>query len=84
MVTCYQQGGGPMIQSVLYSIEVIQDEARQLVERGVLSRQQPIYILCGYIQAREWTLFEVELERNDFLLRDPIIDLIGPERWQND
>lgn len=73
-----------MIQSVLYSLEVIQDEARQLVERGVLSRQQPIYILCGYIQAREWTLFEAELERNDFLLRDSIIDLIGPERWQND
>lgn len=73
-----------MLQSIEYSLEVIQDEARQLVERGTLSRQQPIYALCCYLQVREWTLFEAELERNDFLLRDQIVDLIGPELWQND
>jgi hypothetical protein len=73
-----------MIQSVQYSIDVIQDEARRLVQKGSVGRHQPIYSLCQHIPAREWALVEVELERCDFLLRDPIIDLMGPEAWDND
>jgi uncharacterized protein YqgQ len=73
-----------MIQSVQYSIDVIQDEVRRLVHKGVISRQQPIYTLCQHIPAREWTMVESELERCDLLLRDRIGDLMGCERWDND
>jgi uncharacterized protein YqgQ len=73
-----------MIQSVQYSIEVIQEEARELVRRGALSRQQPVYTLCQYIPAREWGCIESELERCDILLRDRIGDLLGREEWDND
>ena len=69
---------------VYYSLDVIQDEARQLVQKGLLSRQQPIYTLCQYIPAREWGGIETELEKRDFLLRDRIGDLIGREKWDND
>lgn len=73
-----------MLQSVRYSLNVIQDEARQLVQKGLVSRQQPIYILCQYIPAREWACIECELERCNFLLRDRIGDLMGYEEWTND
>lgn len=74
----------PSTPSIRYSIDVIQEEARQLVEKGVVSRQQPIYVLCQYIPAREWVCIECELEQCDFLLRDRIGDLIGSEEWEND
>lgn len=73
-----------MIQSIVYSLEVIRSEARQLVQKGVVSRHQPIYTLCRHIPAREWTWIEQELENNNFLLRDRIIDLMGREDWDND
>ena len=73
-----------MLQSLQYSINVIQDEARQLVHQGVVSRQQPIYTLCQHIPAREWTWVECELENCGFLLRDRIGDLMGREEWEND
>ncbi|MEG3986916.1 DUF4327 family protein [Microcoleus sp. Pol7_A1] len=76
-----------MIQSTIkiqYSLDVIQDEARHLVNEGVLSRQQPIYTLCQFIPPREWACVECELEKCDFLLRDRIADLIGSENWDND
>ena len=79
-----------MVQTVQYSvqsfmsIEVIKEEARQLVEKGAISRQQPIYTLCCHISPREWPCVECELERNDYLLRDPIIDLLGKEEWKED
>ncbi len=73
-----------MLQSVQYSIDLIQDEARQLVQQGVISRQQPIYVLCKYIPAREWAVVESELEKNAFLLRDRVGDLIRSEVWDND
>jgi hypothetical protein len=73
-----------MLQSIPYSLDIIQDEARQLVQKGLVSRQQPIYILCQYIPAREWACIENELERCDFLLRDRIADLLGHEEWDND
>ncbi len=69
---------------VLYSLDVIRDEACQLVEKGLLARQQPIYTLCQCIPASEWPELERELELNEFLLRDPIIDLLGKEEWEDD
>lgn len=73
-----------MVQSLQYSIELVKDEARQLVAKGVVSRQQPIYTLCQFVPVREWPLIEAELERCDFMLRDRIGDLIGRECWDND
>ncbi|MBW4654180.1 MAG: DUF4327 family protein [Kaiparowitsia implicata GSE-PSE-MK54-09C] len=73
-----------MLQSVQFSMNVLQDEARQLVQKGVVSRNQPIYVLCKYIPAREWACVECELEQFDFLLRDRIGDLLGREEWDND
>ncbi|WP_421654996.1 DUF4327 family protein [Leptothermofonsia sp. ETS-13] len=73
-----------MLQSAQYSLNMIQDEARELVRKGVVSRQQPIYILCQFIPPREWACIECELERCNFLLRDRIGDLMGREEWEND
>ena len=67
-----------------YTIDMIRDEARQLVEKGCVSRHQPIYILCQYIPAREWVCVECELEECDYLLRDEIGDLIPQETWDSD
>lgn len=73
-----------MNTAVKYDIEVIKDEARQLVSKGLVKRQQPIYTLCKYIPDRDWPFFELELEKNEFLLRDRIIDLLSHERWEED
>ncbi|PZV18359.1 MAG: DUF4327 domain-containing protein [Leptolyngbya sp.] len=73
-----------MLQSLHYSIDIIRDEARQLIQKGVVSRQQPIYTLCRHIPAREWALVEGELEASGFLLRDRVGDLMGREDWEND
>lgn len=70
--------------TIQYSIDVIREEARNLVKKGVVGRQQPIYSLCQYIPAREWALVESELEKSNFLLRDRIGDLMGREDWEND
>lgn len=73
-----------MLQSLHYSIDLIRDEARQLVQRGTVGRHQPIYTLCRHIPAREWALVEAELEASGFLLRDRVADLMGREDWEND
>lgn len=70
--------------TVDYSINLLQDEVRHLVDKGVISRQQSIYTLCRYIPAREWARVEKELARHEYLLRDRIIDLIGSQEWEND
>ena len=67
-----------------YSLEMLQDEVRHLVENGTLSRHQHIYSLCQYIPAREWVCLENELEKGDYLLRDRIADLLGSEKWDSD
>lgn len=67
-----------------YTIEMIRNEAQQLVESGMVSRQQPIFTLCGYLAAREWPLIEAELEQYDYLLRDCIGDLLTCEVWSDD
>jgi uncharacterized protein YqgQ len=69
---------------VKYDIHVIREEVRQLVKKGLLHRQQPIYSLCRYVPNRDWQLFEMELEKNEFLLRDRIIDLLSSETWEED
>ncbi|HIK29310.1 MAG: DUF4327 family protein [Oscillatoriaceae bacterium SKW80] len=72
------------LSTVQYSIDIIKEEARRLVRKGVVSRQQPIYTLCQYIPAREWAWVERELEQSSYLLRDRIGDLMGREEWEND
>ena len=73
-----------MLQSLHYSIDLIRDEARHLVQCGLVGRQQPIYTLCRHIPAREWVVVEAELESAGFLLRDRVADLMGREDWEND
>lgn len=73
-----------MLQSLHYSIDLIRDEARHLVQCGLVDRQKPIYTLCRHIPAREWVLVEAELESSGFLLRDRVADLMGREDWEND
>ncbi|WP_036479200.1 DUF4327 family protein [Myxosarcina sp. GI1] len=70
--------------SLQYSIETLREEVRHLVERGVIRRTQPLYVLCEYLPAREWLGIECQLERYDYLLRDRIGDLIGEPRWESD
>ena len=67
-----------------FSIEMLKDEVRQLVEAGKVDCQQPIYVLCQFIPAREWVGVECELERNGFLLRDHIADLNPSQCWSDD
>jgi hypothetical protein len=71
-------------QTLRYSLEVVKEEARQLVEAGALDRKQPIYALCRFIPPSEWACVELELEESDYLLRDEIADLLGREDWSND
>jgi hypothetical protein len=73
-----------MTTTINYSLDEIKNEARYLVEQGILDRKQPIYLLCSFIPPREWICVECELERNDYLLRDPIGDLLSHEEWQED
>lgn len=69
---------------VKYDIQAIKDEARELVNKGAIRRNEPIYTLCRYIPGRDWVCVELELEKNEFLLRDKIIDLLGREDWRED
>ena len=70
-----------MTTTQIYSINKIKKQAKELVKKGILSRQQPIYALCSFIPAQKWKVVELELELNEYLLRDRIIDLIQPEEW---
>lgn len=72
-----------MITTGIYSINSIKEQAKALVKKGLLSRQQPIYAMCNYIPAQQWKVVELELELNEYLLRDHIIDLIQPEEWEH-
>ncbi|MGI0485538.1 DUF4327 family protein [Pantanalinema rosaneae CENA516] len=67
-----------------YSLSIIQDEARYLLQQGIVSRRQPIYTLGKYIPAREWSTMEHALAEHEFLLRDRIGDLVPSEEWSND
>ena len=67
-----------------YSINAIREEASNLVEKGVVSLNQPLRILYEYLPAQYWNIIERELERHDYLLRDRIIDLVGALNWDSD
>ncbi|MBE9137078.1 DUF4327 family protein [Nodosilinea sp. LEGE 07088] len=72
------------LQSKIYNLDMLRDEVRELVNQGVVHRQQPIYTLCRYIPEREWECIEVDLDNSEYLLRDRIIDLLAQERWEED
>jgi hypothetical protein len=72
------------LSSINLDLDTIKEEARQLLSRGIISRNQPLYVLCEFLPAREWLGVENELERCGYLLRDRIIDLIGAEKWDSD
>ena len=63
-----------------YSFDTIKDEACSLVERGIIHRNQQLYVLCEHLPAREWLSIECELERYDYLLRDRVGDLIDESK----
>ncbi|MGK7897017.1 MAG: DUF4327 family protein [Xenococcus sp. (in: cyanobacteria)] len=59
-----------------YSIDEIKNEARQLVECGAVDDQQPIWVLCEFIAPGKCLEMEEEIEKNHYLLREHIADLI--------
>jgi hypothetical protein len=71
-------------QPLCYSIDAIKHDACNLVEEGCISRLQPIYKLCQFYGDRDWVCIEYELERNEFFLRDRIIDLLDGEEIRED
>ena len=73
-----------MVATVDYSIDEIKQEARYLVEKGMIERQNTICVLCEFIPPREWICAECELEKNDYLLRDHICDLLAKDEWEED
>ena len=73
-----------MVATVNFSINEIKDEASHLVKTGKIAPHQPIYVLCEFISPREWICAECELEKNDYLLRDHICDLLAKEEWSED
>ncbi|OLP20029.1 DUF4327 domain-containing protein [Leptolyngbya sp. 'hensonii'] len=72
------------LPTIQYSLAMIQGEARALLEQGLINRRQPIYALCRCFPAQDWPYVESELERNEFLLRDRICDLLACEVWAED
>ncbi len=73
-----------MVAKVDFTIDEIKEEARHLVEKGKIDRHQPIYLLCKFIPPKDWICVECELERNDYFLRDHIVDLLTKEEWEED
>ncbi len=73
-----------VLQNSRYTIDAIRDDARHLVQRGMVSPHQPIYTLLPYLPSRDQDSFERELELHEYLLRDRIADLIPQEVWKND
>ncbi|MFM7191985.1 MAG: DUF4327 family protein [Microcystaceae cyanobacterium] len=67
-----------------YTLNDIKEEAKELVYQGRLSRQQCLYTLCGFLPSGSWADVEAELEKNDFLLRDHLIDLLHETTWDSD
>lgn len=68
-----------MVKTTQNSLAFIKQEARQLVNQGLISPEQRLYTLWKFIPAKQWNSIERELENSDFILRDCIGDLIGWE-----
>ena len=73
-----------MLTERRYSIDAIQDDVKALVEKGTIAKRNQIYALARHYSSSEWKSVEQVLETNDYLLRDPVCDLIGHESWMND
>ncbi len=67
-----------------YSIDTLKEEINCLLEKRVVERRQPLYVLLEHLPAKKWLDIECELERYDYLLRDSIGDLVGDPKWQDD
>jgi hypothetical protein len=67
-----------------YSLDVIKEEAKVLLEKRVIERHLRISVLFKYIPQRNWHGFQRELELNDFSLCDQIGDFISQESWSDD
>ena len=68
----------------IYTLDMLRDEAYELIVQRRITRQQPIHTLCRFISKREWECVELTLEENEFLMRDKIVDLLAQERWEED
>ena len=68
----------------VYTLDMLRDEARALVDKRFVDRQQPIHALCRFVPEEGWKCVEVALEADEFLLRDRIVDLLAQETWEND
>ena len=68
----------------VYTLDTLRDEVQDLVDHGVVKRQDQICILGRCFPAREWVCFQNELEDHDYFMRDHIIDLLSHEEWRND
>ena len=69
---------------IRYSIERLKEEILSLLERGIIRRNQQLYVLCEYLPPREWLGVEYELEQWGYLLRDRVVDLVGEPKWNDD
>ncbi len=67
-----------------YSFDRLKEEILYLVERGIIRRNQQLYVMCEYLPPREWLGVEDELERFGYLLRDRVVDLVGEPKWNDD
>lgn len=66
------------------SLSDIQDQVRDMVAKGAISRQQRVYELSRFFSDRDWIRVELLLEEHDYLLKDFVIDLVGSEVWLSD
>ncbi len=68
----------------VYTLDMLRGEARALIDKRVVDRQQPIYALCQFVPKDGWKCIEVALEEEELLIRDRIIDLLAKETWEED
>jgi hypothetical protein len=73
-----------MLQVTGYAVEAIQDEARRLVQLGVVRPSAAISHLEAFFPSREWQGIHEELILQDFLLTDAVSDLMGCQEWSDD
>ena len=67
-----------------YNFDLIVEEVKALLEKGVIDRFQRLYVLANYIPAREWLTVEMELEEKGYSLRDQVKEIVSKQRWEND
>ena len=70
--------------SKVYTLDMLRSEARELVYRRMLTRQDTIAALRRYLPKREWQQIEALLEQHELLTREPIETLLCKEDWSED